>query len=56
MFSADLIKQNFVTRVARTHNSTCPQAGVLCLVGQESSKFEVQCFVGSSVVKAPAFG
>jgi len=37
-------------------NSTYPQAGVSCFVGQESSKFEVQFFVGSSVVKIPAFG
>ena len=30
------------------------QAGVSCFVGQESGKFEVQFFVGSSVVKIPA--
>ncbi|WP_209333019.1 hypothetical protein, partial [Lunatimonas salinarum] len=33
---------------------TYTQAGVLCFVGQESGKFEVQFFVGSSVVKCPA--
>ena len=33
---------------------TYPQAGVSCHVGQESGKFEVQFFVGSSVVKIPA--
>jgi len=38
----------------RTHNITYTQAGVLCFVGQESAKFEVQFFVGSSVVKIPA--
>jgi len=37
-------------------NSTYPQAGVSCFVGQESSKFEVKCFVGNSVVKIPACG
>ncbi|MDR7131497.1 hypothetical protein J2X69_003861 [Algoriphagus sp. 4150] len=26
----------------------------LCFVGQESAKFEVQSFVGSSVIKSPA--
>ncbi len=30
------------------------QAGVSCFVGQESDKFKVQFFVGSSVVKIPA--
>jgi hypothetical protein len=34
----------------RTHNITYTQAGVSCFVGQESSKFKVQFFVGSSVV------
>jgi hypothetical protein len=38
----------------RTHNITYTQAGVSCFVGQESGKFEVQFFVGSSVVKIPA--
>ncbi|WP_165850790.1 hypothetical protein [Chryseobacterium sp. 5_R23647] len=38
----------------RRHNITYTQAGVLCFVGQESGKFEVQFFVGSSVVKCPA--
>jgi len=37
-------------------NSTYPQAGVSCFVGQESSIFEVQFFVESSVVIAPAWG
>jgi len=36
------------------HNSTYTQAGVSCFVGQGSEKFEVQFFVGSSVVKIPA--
>jgi hypothetical protein len=37
-------------------NITYTQAGVSCFVGQESSKFEVQFFVGGSVVKAlPAY-
>ncbi len=35
-------------------NITYTQAGVSCFVGQESGKFEVQFFVGSSVVKFPA--
>jgi hypothetical protein len=38
----------------RRHNITYTQAGVSCFVGQESSKFKVQFFVGSSVVKNPA--
>lgn len=38
----------------RRHNITYTQAGVSCFVGQESAKFEVQFFVGSSVVKIPA--
>jgi hypothetical protein len=38
----------------RRHNITYTQAGVSCFVGQESGKFEVQFFVGSSVVKNPA--
>ena len=38
----------------RTDNITYTQAGVSCFVGQESGKFEVQFFVGSSVVKCPA--
>jgi hypothetical protein len=44
------------TRTTRTpgHNSTYTQAGVSCFVGQESSKFKVQFFVGSLVVKIPA--
>ncbi len=38
----------------RRHNITYTQAGVSCFVGQESTKFKVQLFVGSSVVKIPA--
>jgi hypothetical protein len=38
----------------RRHNITYTQAGVSCFVGQESDKFKVQFFVGSSVVKIPA--
>ena len=41
-------------REHRTHNITYTQAGVSCFVGQESGKFKVQFFVGSSVVKIPA--
>jgi hypothetical protein len=36
------------------HNITYTQAGVSCFIGQESCKFKVQFFVGSSVVKIPA--
>jgi hypothetical protein len=36
------------------YNITYTQAGVSCFVGQESAIFEVQFFVGSSVVKIPA--
>mgnify|MGYP001251349551 CR=1 FL=1 len=35
-------------------NITYTQAGVSCFVGQKSAIFEVQFFVGSSVVKIPA--
>jgi hypothetical protein len=35
-------------------NITYTQAGASCFVGQESAKFKVQFFVGSSVVKIPA--
>lgn len=38
----------------RRHNITYTQAGVSCFVGQESAKFKVRFFVGSSVVKIPA--
>jgi len=38
----------------RRHNITYTQAGVSCFVGQVSGKFDVQFFVGSSVVKIPA--
>ncbi len=37
----------------RTDNITYTQAGVSCFVGQVSSKFKVQFFVGCSVVKNP---
>lgn len=37
-------------------NITYTQTGVSCFVGQESDKFKVQFFVGSSVVKSlPAY-
>ncbi len=40
----------------RPANITYTQAGVSCFVGQESDKFKVQFFVGSSVVKSlPAY-
>ena len=40
----------------RRHNITYTQAEVSCFVGQESSKFKVQLFVGNSVVKSlPAY-
>ncbi|MCH6200734.1 hypothetical protein MMU07_14205 [Aquiflexum sp. LQ15W] len=42
-----------ITRMPAT-NITYTQAGVWCFVGQESAKFEVQFFEGSSVVKIPA--
>ena len=38
----------------RSDNITYTQAGGSCFVGQESGKFKVQFFVGSSVVKIPA--
>jgi hypothetical protein len=38
----------------QSDNITYTQAGVSCFVGQESGKFKVQFFVGSSVVKIPA--
>ena len=38
----------------RSDNITYTQAGVSCFVGQASCKFQVQFFVGSSVVKIPA--
>ena len=40
---------------AHTANITYMQAGVSCFVGQESGKFKVQFFIGSSVVKIPAW-
>lgn len=36
------------------YNITYTQAGGSCFVGQKSAIFEVQFFVGSSVVKIPA--
>jgi hypothetical protein len=39
---------------ARCPNITYTQAGGSCFVGQVSGIFEVQFFVGSSVVKIPA--
>jgi hypothetical protein len=36
------------------YNITYTQAGVLCFDRQKSAIFEVQSFVGSSVVKIPA--
>jgi len=42
------------SKKAHTANITYTQAGVSCFVGQESGKFKVQFFVGSSVVKIPA--
>ena len=38
----------------RSDNITYTQAGSSCFVGQKSAIFEVQFFVGSSVVKIPA--
>src|SRR5690606_35830330 len=43
----------FKYKEARRHNITYTQTGVSCFVGQESSKFKAQFFVGSSVVKIP---
>ena len=43
-----------LNKEARTANITYTQAGVSCFVGQESGIFEVQFFVGSTVVKYPA--
>jgi len=39
----------------RRHNIKYTQAEVWCIVRKESVKFEVQFFVGSSVVKNPAY-
>lgn len=41
-------------RITTANIITYTQAGVSCFVGQESGMFEVQFFVGSSVVKIPA--
>ena len=38
----------------RSDNITYTQAGGSCFEGQENAIFEVQFFVGSSVVKIPA--
>jgi hypothetical protein len=42
------------TEIKTPYNSTYKQAGFLCLVGQGSVIFEVQCFGRSSMVKIPA--
>ena len=47
-------KQTDEEKEALGGNITYTQAGVSCFVGQESGKFKVQFFVGSSVVKIPA--
>jgi hypothetical protein len=47
-------KMNTDDKKSTGYNITYTQAGVLCFVGQESSKFKVQFFVGSLVVKIPA--
>jgi len=39
-----------LTKKERRHNITYTQAGVSCFVGQVSGIFEVQFFVGSSVL------
>jgi len=46
--------QSYDREEERMHNSTYMQAGVSCFVGQKNAKFEVQFFIGSSVVKIPA--
>jgi hypothetical protein len=38
----------------RSDNITYTQARISSLVGQESGKFKVQFFIGSSMVKIPA--
>jgi len=48
------VKARADEKEARLPNITYTQAGVSCFVGQESSKFKVQFFVGSLVVKIPA--
>ena len=51
-----VVNQNIAEdKEARTANIIYTQAGVSCFVGQESGKFKVQFFVGSLVVKSPAF-
>jgi hypothetical protein len=47
-------KLKSVMTKAHTANITYTQAGDSSFVGQEISKFKVQFFVGSSVVKIPA--
>jgi hypothetical protein len=39
----------------RRHIISYTQVGVSCFVRQESGKFKVRFFVGSSVVKIPAY-
>jgi len=48
--------KDFTTSTDRrpAYNITYKQAGSSCFVGQKSAIFEVQFFVGSSVVKIPA--
>jgi len=50
------IYKDFTTTTDRrpAYNITYTQAGVSCFVGQKSAIFEVQFFVGSSLVKIPA--
>jgi hypothetical protein len=40
----------------RPVKSNYPQSGISRYVEQASNKFEVQCFVGSSVIKIPIVG
>ncbi|MGB4655392.1 MAG: hypothetical protein WBH98_08175 [Bacteroidales bacterium] len=49
MTKADTIKKE-----VRRHNISYTLVGVSCSVGQESSKFKVQHYLGSLVVKSPA--
>jgi hypothetical protein len=51
---ANMKKMNTDDKKSTGYNITYTQAGVSCFVGKESSKFKVQFFVGSSVVKIPA--
>lgn len=36
-------------------NSTHTQAGFLCIVGMENSRFKAQFFIGSLVIKVSAY-